>query len=75
MALIKCPECGREISNLAAAYPNCGCPIVNKPNSVKIRALSDNHKLDAWHLRLMVKLLHMFLLVRLQQYTLTSLQK
>lgn len=26
MALIKCPECGKEYSNLAAACPNCGCP-------------------------------------------------
>lgn len=28
MALIKCPECGKEISNKAASCPNCGCPIV-----------------------------------------------
>ena len=27
MALIKCPECGKEISDKAAACPNCGCPI------------------------------------------------
>ena len=27
MALIKCPECGREISDKAAACPNCGCPL------------------------------------------------
>lgn len=27
MALIKCPECGREISDKAIACPNCGCPI------------------------------------------------
>jgi hypothetical protein len=26
MALIKCRECGREISSLAAACPNCGAP-------------------------------------------------
>ncbi|MBQ0154839.1 MAG: hypothetical protein KBS70_08710 [Bacteroidales bacterium] len=26
MALIKCPECGKEYSNLAEACPNCGCP-------------------------------------------------
>lgn len=25
MALIKCPECGKEFSNKAAACPNCGC--------------------------------------------------
>ena len=27
MALIKCPECGKEISDRAASCPNCGCPI------------------------------------------------
>ena len=27
MALIKCPECGKEISNKAAACVHCGCPI------------------------------------------------
>lgn len=30
MALIKCPECGKEISDQAASCPNCGCPIKNK---------------------------------------------
>lgn len=27
MALIKCPECCKEISDKASACPNCGCPI------------------------------------------------
>lgn len=27
MALIKCPECGKEISDQAGACPNCGFPI------------------------------------------------
>ena len=27
MALINCPECGREISDKAIACPHCGCPI------------------------------------------------
>lgn len=27
MALIKCPECGKEISDKARACVNCGCPI------------------------------------------------
>ena len=27
MALIKCPECGREISDKALTCPNCGFPI------------------------------------------------
>ena len=28
MALIKCPECEREISDKANVCPNCGCPII-----------------------------------------------
>lgn len=27
MALINCPECGREISEMAKSCPHCGCPI------------------------------------------------
>lgn len=27
MALINCPECGKEVSDKAASCPNCGCPI------------------------------------------------
>lgn len=27
MALITCPECGKQVSDRAAACPNCGCPI------------------------------------------------
>lgn len=36
MALIKCPECGKEISDKAASCPNCGCPLELKQiNDVK----------------------------------------
>ena len=27
MALIACPECGREISDRAVSCPHCGCPV------------------------------------------------
>lgn len=27
MALIKCPECGKEISDKASSCPSCGCPL------------------------------------------------
>lgn len=27
MALISCPECGKEVSDRAVSCPNCGCPI------------------------------------------------
>ena len=29
MALISCPECGKEISDKAEICPNCGCPLEN----------------------------------------------
>ena len=29
MALIKCVDCGKELSDRANACPNCGCPIEN----------------------------------------------
>lgn len=31
MALINCPECGKEISDKAPACPHCGCPVVIAP--------------------------------------------
>ena len=30
MALIKCSECGKEISDKAPACPNCGMPLRSK---------------------------------------------
>lgn len=30
MALIKCSECGHEVSDRATACPNCGCPIAGE---------------------------------------------
>ena len=27
MAIIKCSECGKEISDKASMCPNCGCPV------------------------------------------------
>ena len=50
MALIKCPDCGKEISSRAISCPNCGCPINNatttttttvssKPSTAQVRIL------------------------------------
>lgn len=36
MALIRCPECGREVSDRAAACPNCAAPI-KFSNTIKIK--------------------------------------
>lgn len=35
MALIKCPECGKEISDKASACPNCGITM----NDIKVGIL------------------------------------
>ena len=35
MALIKCPECGKEISDKAGACPHCGCPIGNTTQPIQ----------------------------------------
>ncbi len=34
MALIKCPECGKEVSSSAKNCPNCGCPIEGRNEAV-----------------------------------------
>lgn len=35
MALIKCPECGREVSDKAASCPNCGFAVAdNRPDGI-----------------------------------------
>ena len=35
MGLIKCPECGKEISDMAQSCPNCGYPLHNNKNNVQ----------------------------------------
>lgn len=45
MALIKCPECGKEISDKAEACPNCGYPI-NGEVVKDLEEVKDNEKLD-----------------------------
>ena len=43
MALIKCPECGSEISDKAKMCPRCGCPVEemnpNRPVMIKLCTL------------------------------------
>lgn len=43
MALIKCPECGKEISDRAEKCPNCGCPIEEQKNEVDSKTVSINN--------------------------------
>ena len=37
MALIKCPECGKEISNKAQACIHCGSPLIEQENKIIIK--------------------------------------
>lgn len=55
MALIKCPDCGKEVSSRAPACPNCGCPItgVEVPNKTtqykaKITHRAYRSKFNRW---------------------------
>ena len=36
MALIKCPECGKDVSDRAESCPNCGCPVESSGGKVRI---------------------------------------
>lgn len=49
MALIKCPECGKEVSEKAIACPNCAYPISqeNYANSTNSSSNTDINKLYA----------------------------
>lgn len=42
MALITCPECGKEFSDKASACPNCGCPITY----IKKEDIADSKELN-----------------------------
>lgn len=42
MALIKCPECGKEISDKAKVCINCGCPLSEMVTSGTVRIKMPN---------------------------------
>lgn len=54
MALIKCPECSREISDKASTCPNCGFPIakIQVSNSIRIKLPGDSDSVMGTTLRL-----------------------
>ena len=35
MSMLKCPECGKEVSSKATNCPNCGCPLESAENNVQ----------------------------------------
>ena len=36
MALITCPECGKEVSDKATTCPNCGCPLQQSQQTIQV---------------------------------------
>ena len=52
MAIIKCPECGKEISNKAITCPGCGYPFQNIEDDNKTKktedSITDNNKNIEW---------------------------
>lgn len=45
MAMISCPECGKQISDRAAACPDCGCPINAAPAVTQVDVSKEVEKL------------------------------
>lgn len=43
MALVKCSECGKEISSKATACPYCGCPIEDTVKEGVVRIKMPNN--------------------------------
>lgn len=48
MALIKCPECGKEISDKAKACIHCGCPLSEMVTSGTVRIKMPNNIVEGW---------------------------
>lgn len=42
MALLKCPDCGHDVSDKAQSCPNCGCPVITSPASENTGTTSQN---------------------------------
>lgn len=42
MALITCPDCGKQVSDKAPACPNCGCPISIPKTSREVKVALPN---------------------------------
>lgn len=47
MALIDCPECGREVSSRAASCPECAYPVSAGTPAVPVRAVSQSVRVSA----------------------------
>lgn len=47
MALISCPECGKQVSDQAASCPGCGCPVKHEVSNERSIANNDK-KVKIW---------------------------
>ena len=64
MALIKCPECGKDISNKAIVCPNCGNPISGEAiSSENIRNSVTKRKPLYWVILAILLLIIAFILI------------
>jgi len=50
MALIKCSECGREISDKAVACPQCSCPIERTEATSPVQSPPPSSSNRTWHI-------------------------
>lgn len=48
MAMIKCPECGKEISDKAKSCIHCGCPLSEMTTSGTVRIKMPNNVVEGW---------------------------
>lgn len=48
MALIKCPDCGKEVSDRAKACIHCGCPLDEIVTSGVVRIKIPNNIVTGW---------------------------
>ena len=45
MAIISCPECGKQVSDRAVSCPECGCPISAVPSAASVSVEKEVEKL------------------------------
>ena len=48
MAIIKCSDCGKEISDRAIACPHCGCPVDSKEITETVVSVPKKKKSKGW---------------------------
>lgn len=79
MALIKCTECGKEISDKASVCPNCGCPVEQMSRSEVSNATSvkqtKNKKLNKILDRMLIVVFSLLAIVLILLFVVNSISK